>query len=194
MFGKLRNNNPLKKHYSDFRSLVDGGLTSKEALSKLKLKQPPAIGQENFHSLTSVWQQGNTRTFKDILRWYKKKDVVLTLGAMQKKFDFCYKKRFRIIKLRCTLPILATNCLHKSTTANFYPVTESDKDLLEKIREDMVDGPFIVFTRKAVVDENLVRESTNFCKRVVGIDASQLYPFSMCQAMPTGRHTTWGLE
>ena len=41
-FSKLRNNIPLEKNYSNFRSLVDGGLTSKEALSKLELKQPPA--------------------------------------------------------------------------------------------------------------------------------------------------------
>ena len=47
-FSKLRNKNPLKKDYSDFQCLIDGGLTSKEALSKLKLKQPPALGQENY--------------------------------------------------------------------------------------------------------------------------------------------------
>ena len=39
---KLRNNNPLERDNSDFQSLLDGGLTSKEALSKLNLKQPPA--------------------------------------------------------------------------------------------------------------------------------------------------------
>ena len=41
---------------------------------------------------------------------------------------------------------------------------EGDKDFLEKIRED-VGGPSIVFTRKAVVDETLIRKSTNLCKR-----------------------------
>ena len=48
---------------------------------------------------------------------------------------------------------LANICLHKSTDANFYPFTEGNKDLLEKIREDVVGGPSIVFIRKAVVDE-----------------------------------------
>ena len=46
-----------------------------------------------------------------------------------------------MLKLGCTLPCLGNTCLHKSTTANFYPFTESDKDLLEKLRADMVDGP-----------------------------------------------------
>ena len=67
----------------------------------------------------------------------------------------------------------------------------SDKDLQEKIRENMVGGPSIVFTRKAVVDENFIRRSSNLCKSIVGIDASQLYPYSMCQPMPTGLYTRW---
>ena len=55
----------------------------------------------------------------------------------------------------------------------------------------MVGGPSIVFTRKAVVDENFIRKSSNLCKSIVGIDASQLYPYSMCQPMPTGLYTRW---
>ena len=55
----------------------------------------------------------------------------------------------------------------------------------------MVGGPSIVFTRKAVVDETFIRKSSNLCKTIVGIDASQLYPYSMCQPMPTGLYTRW---
>ena len=62
---------------------------------------------------------------------------------------------------------------------------------MEKIREDVVGGPSIVFTRKAVVNETFFRKSTNLCKSILGIDASQLYPYSMCQPMPTGLYTRW---
>ena len=55
----------------------------------------------------------------------------------------------------------------------------------------MVGGPSIVFTRKVVVDETFIRESSNLCKSIVGIDASQLYPYSMCQPMPFGLYTRW---
>ena len=58
----------------------------------------------------------------------------------------------------------------------------------------MTGGPSIVFTRKAVVDETFIRRSNNVCKTIVGIDASQLYPFSMCQAMPTGLYTRWEFD
>ena len=58
----------------------------------------------------------------------------------------------------------------------------------------MVGGPSIVFTRKAVVDETFLRDTTKWCKSLVGIDAGQLYPFSMCQAMPTNLYTRWELD
>ena len=103
-------------------------------------------------------------------------------------------KDIDILKLGCTLPKLANICLHKSTDANFYPFTEADKDLLEIIREDLVGVPSIVFTCKAVVDETFIRKSTNICKSIVGIDASQLYPYSLCQLMPTSPFTRWDID
>ena len=66
---------------------------------------------------------------------------------------------------------------------------EGDKDFLEKNREDVVGGPSIVFTREAIVDETVIRKSTRLCKCAFGIDASQLYPNSMCQPIPTGLYT-----
>ena len=55
----------------------------------------------------------------------------------------------------------------------------------------MVGFPSIVFTRKAVVDETFIRISGNISISLVGIDASQLFPYSMCQPMPTGLYTRW---
>ena len=65
---------------------------------------------------------------------------------------------------------------------------------MKTFREDVVGGPSIVFTRKAVVDETFIRKSTNLCKSIVGIDVSQLYPHSMCQPMPTGLYTRWDFD
>ena len=130
-------------------------------------------------------------TLKKILLWYNNKDVVPTLEGMQKMLAFYHKKEIDMLKLGCTLPNLANICLHKPTSAKFYPFTATDKDLLQKIREDMVGGPSIVFTRKAVVNETFIRNSGNICKSIVGIDASQLYPYAMCQPMPTGLYTRW---
>ena len=93
--------------------------------------------------------------------------------------------------LGCTLPNLANICLHKSTSAKFNLFNQTDKDLLQRIREEMVGGPSIVFTRKAVVEETFIRNSRNVRKAIVGIDASHLYPYSTCQPMRTGLYTRW---
>ena len=129
-----------------------------------------------------------------LLRWNNNENVEPTLEAMQKMSAFYHDKDIDMLKLGCTLPNLAYICLHKSTDAKFYPFTEREKDLLDRIREDVVGGPSIGFTRKAVVDETSIRNSEKICKSIVGIDASQLYPYAMCQPMPTGLYTRWDLH
>ena len=157
----------------------------------MKLSKPPPSGEENYQYLLDIWNQENMCTYKDFLRWYNNKDVVPTLEAMQTMLAFYHKKGIDMLNLGCTLPNLGKICLHKSTSAKSYPFTETDKDLLQKIREDMVAGPSIVFRRKAVVDETFIRDSRNICRSIVGIDASQLCLYSMCQPMPTGLYTRW---
>ena len=103
-------------------------------------------------------------------------------------------KDIDMLKPGCTSANLANICLQKPTDAQIYPFTERENDFFEKIREDIVDCPSFVFTRTAVVDEPFIRKSANICKSIVGIDASQLYPCSMCQTMPTGVYTSWDVD
>ena len=126
-------------------------------------------------------EAGKNEIIQKFLRWYNNKDVVPTSEALQKLTAFYHDKDIDILKLGCTLQNLAKFCIHKATDAKFYPITEGDKDLLEKIRKDFVGGPSIVFTRKAIVEENFLRKSTKICKSIFGVDASQLYSYSMCQ-------------
>ena len=193
-FSKLRNIIPLEKDYNDFDKLTISGLLTEQAVCKLPLKNIPATGEENHAYLRSIWVSEGMKSFKDFLMWYNNRDVVPTLEAMQKMVDFYHQKEIEMLKLGCTLPNLTNICLYKSTYSKFYPFTESDKDLLEKNREDMVGGPSIVFTREAVIDQTFIRKSRNLCKSFVGIDASQLYHYSMCQPMPTGLYTRWNYD
>ena len=95
-------------------------------------------------------------SFRDFLRWNNNKDVVPALEATQKRLLFYHdyhEKDIDMLKLGCKLTNLANICLHKSTDGNFYPFTGEVEDVLDKTRGDVVNGPTIVFTRKAVVDE-----------------------------------------
>ena len=133
-------------------------------------------------------------SFKNFLRWYNSKDVVPNLEALPKMIGFYHNKDIDTLKLGCTLQTWPTFAYTNLVIAKFYPFTGGDKDLLEKIREDGVGGPSVVFTRKAVVDETLIRNSAKICKSIVGIAASQLYPYSMCKPMPTSLYTRWDFD
>ena len=175
-FNILRNSNPLEKDYNDSQNLVNSGLTTGQSVDKLRMDRIPPTGAENYSYLQSVWENNKMPKFPGFHKWYNNKDVVPTLEAMQKMIEFCHQKEIGMTKLGGILPTLASVRLHKLTDSKFYFFTESDKDFLEKIREDMVGGPSVVFTRKAVVDETFIRKSTNLCKSVVGIDASHSLP------------------
>ena len=176
----------MEKEFTDFTKLLNSGLSQQEALKKLRLKDVPPSGVDNYNYLQVICEEEQMSTFRVFVKWYNNNDVVPTLEAMQKMMEFYHNKGIDKIKLGCTFPNLANICLHKSTNHEFFPFVEIVKDLHDKICEDMTGGPSIVFTKKAVVDQTYIRTSENIGKSIVGFDASQLYPFSMCHEMPTG--------
>ena len=194
-YSKLRNWNPFETEYMDYVNLLKSRLTTEQADIKLKLSKPPPTGIENYHYQQQIWRQEQMSSFVDFLRWYNNKDVVPTLEEkMQKTIAFYHDKGIDMLKIDFTLPILANICLHKSTDVKFYPSIEGDKNLLGKIREDVIGGPSIFFAHKTVVNKFFIRKPTNICKSIVGNDGSNLYPYSMCQPMPTGLYTRWDIN
>ena len=193
-YSKRRSCNPLETAYTDYVTILKSGLTTEQSVIKLKRSKPPPTGSEKYLYLQQIWKQQQMNSFKDFSQWYNNQVVLPTLEAMQKMIAFYQDKDIDMLKLGCTLPNLANICLHKCTDAKLHPFTEGDKDLMEKFREDVVGGPSIVFTRKAVIDETFIRKSTNISKSIIGIDASQLYPYSMCQPMLTGLYTSWEID
>ena len=108
--------------------------------------------------------------------------------------ELYHNEEIDLLKFGCSLPKLANICLHKSTNNKLNPFVELDKDLHDKIRDDMTSGPSIVFIRKALVDQTYIRNSENLCKSVVGIRVTQFYPFSLCQEMPSRLSARWEID
>ena len=81
-FSKLRNINPLEKDYNDFENFTTSGLSSEQAVCKLRLNNIPPTGDENYAYLRSIWVSEGMKSFKDFLMWYNNKDVVPTIEAM----------------------------------------------------------------------------------------------------------------
>ena len=91
-FSKVRNINPLEKDYNDFENLTTSGLSSEQAVCKLRLNRIPPTGDVNHAYFRSIWMTEGMKYFKDFLLWYNNKDVVPTLEARQKKIEFYHDK------------------------------------------------------------------------------------------------------
>ena len=190
-WSKLKNHNVLSVDYDKFVELKNGGMEQHEILKELRLKKVPQNAEENYLELQNIWERKGMQTFRDFLMWYNNKDVEPTLEAMKKMISFYHSRQVDMLKLGYTLPNLANRFLHSSTDAAFFPFCEKDKEYDNYIRKWLTGGSSIIFTWYAKVGETKIRESENVCKSIVGIDASQLYAFSMTKEMPTGPYTKW---
>ena len=91
-FSKLRNINPLEKDYNVFENFTTSGLSSEQAVCKLRLNKIPPTGDENYAYLRSIWVSEGMKSFNDFLMWNNNKDVVPTIEAMQKLIEFHHQK------------------------------------------------------------------------------------------------------
>ena len=190
-YSKLKCINVLEVDFLEFRRLQDQGYGCEASLKKMKLKQIPKTKEENYAELEIIWRQKNMQVFKDFLEYYNNKDVVPTMTAMQRMVAYYHSKNIDMLKLGLTLPNLANNILHSSTDAKFFPFGKADSWYDSYIRQNLTGDPSIIFTRYAIAAETRIRDSQNICNAVIGIDASQLYPYSMMKEMPTGPYYIW---
>ena len=111
-YSQLRSCNPLEAEYTENVNVLKSGLTTEQAVFKLKLSKPmpPPTGIENYQYLQQIWKQEQMRSFKNFLPWYNNKDVVPTLEAMQKMIAFYHDQDIDMLKLGYTLPKLANIC------------------------------------------------------------------------------------
>ena len=58
-FSILRNRNPLEKKNCDFQNLVNSGLTTEQAVAKLRMNRKPPTGVENYSYLQSFRENNN---------------------------------------------------------------------------------------------------------------------------------------
>ena len=66
-YSKLRSCNLLKTEHTDCVNLLKSGLTSEQAVIKLKLSKSPATANDNYHYLQQIWKQGQMSSFTEYL-------------------------------------------------------------------------------------------------------------------------------
>ena len=61
--------NPLESENTDYVNPLKNGLTTEQAVVKLKLSKPTPTGVENYQNQQQKWKQEQMSSFKDFLRW-----------------------------------------------------------------------------------------------------------------------------
>ena len=176
-----------------------------DSLEKLQYDRLPAkedfysslkkqdIAESDYEEMQSVWKTKGMKTVRDLLIWYNNLDVLPFLEALEKQFQFYSTRGIDPFKEALSVPGLTTTYMYKTLDcdASFSLFKEKDEDQYFKMKDNIVGGPSIVFSRYQEKDVTKIRgveygESAKTCKACVGYDANALYLWALMQAMPTG--------
>ena len=160
--------------------LDDTTLPPKEAFfSRLKNE---GITDEDYASCQEAWRHNDMTTLRDFLVWYNNRDVVPFLQAIDRQFAFYQQRGIDMFKQGISVPGLTLLYLFNDLPEKTYFTifNEMNKDLHNLVKDNVVDGPSLVFHRYhekivTTLRQNEYGEAARRCRSMVGYDANALY-------------------
>ena len=180
-------NYPGLPDYPDWYSKLKNGFT-------LKISEWKAC-KETF------WEKG-MKTFKDWVRYYNNLDVAPGLEALEKMRNFYTGKGIDIMKDAVSIPGVSLHYLLKGAIERKAELYAPSKEAYEMLKEAVVGGPSLVFTRYHEVGKTRIRSHqytiprdgevitgahAKLCENILGYDANALYLSTMLREMPCGK-------
>lgn len=151
------------------------------------------ITDEDYEYIKSVWRENGFRNMRDYLIWYNDLDVYPFLSAAQKMFDHFKGMKIDMFKQGAiSLPGLAmVHMFSKNEPEDFF-ILFSDHNKLwhTAVRENIVGGPSIIFTRHHEANVTRIRGG-KLTKAILGYDANALYLSCTGREMPVGLPTEY---
>ena len=131
------------------------------------------------------------QTFGDWLEYYNNLDVTPFLETLEKMKSFYTKLGIDIFKDAVSLPGVAMQYILRGTLRCRDPpeLYAPGPEAYEMLKEAVVGGSNLVFTRKHVVgeNENHKYDLARLVQRFFGFDANSLYPSTIAKEMPCGK-------
>ena len=127
-------------------------------------------------------------TFKDFLVWYNNLDVGPFVNAVERFQKFYFDKGLYVFKTAISVPGIARQLLFRFARyqhANLALCDQSNSDLYHTIKENIVGGPSIIFTRHHCAGKTRIRGG-KLCRSILGLDANALYLQAIGKPMPVG--------
>ena len=162
-----------------------------------KLKGGYVLTREEWKGCQRLFKEKGMCTFADWLRYYNNLDVAPGLEALEKMRAFYTEKGIDILKDAVSIPGVSLHYLlrgfvekekEKEKGADLY---SPNKEAYEMLKEAVVGGPSLVFTRYREVGFTKIRShriaEPRLCKNIVGYDANALYLSTMLRDMPCGK-------
>ena len=116
------------------------------------------------------------RTFADWLRYYNDLDVAPGLEALEKMRNFYTEKGIDILKDAVSIPGLSLHYLLRGAVERGAELYAPGKEAYEMLKEAVVGGPSLVFTRYHEVDVTRIRShqktEPRLCKNILGYDVN----------------------
>ena len=158
-----------------------------------KMKGDFVLKLSEWKACKKLFREKGMKTFKDWVRYYNDLDVAPGLEALQKMKNFYEEKGIDIMKDAVSVPGVSLNYLLKGSIKRGADLYAPSKEAYEMLKEAVVGGPSIDFTRYHEVGKTRIRShqiaEPQLCQNIVGYDANALYLSTMLREMPCGKES-----
>ena len=109
------------------------------------------------------------KTMRDFLMWYNNRDVTPFLEAIYKQFTFYRHRDIDMFKDGISVPDLTLLYMFNDLSSHTHFVTfnDSNSDMHQLVRDNIVGGPAIIFHRYREKDVTKIR-GWELCRAIVG--------------------------
>ena len=138
-----------------------------------------------------MWEQEKILSLKDFLLWYKNRDLLPTMEAMQKIVELYHNKWNNTFKFGGTLTNLAIIVCTVLTVQNFIHSQKLIKVCFQKFKKIWLENRENCLHVKPLSTK---LKSANVWKLFVHLNASQLHALLMCESMSRGFYTRYEFD
>ena len=168
-----------------------------------KLKNEFTLKLTEWKACKQTFREKGMKTFKDWVRYYNNLDVAPGLEALEKMRNFYTGKGIDIMKDAVSIPGVSLHYLLRGAIERNAELYSPSKEAYEMLKEAVVGGPSLVFTRYHEVGKTRIRShqytvpknekearaagAAKLCQNILGYDANALYLSTMLRDMPCGK-------
>ena len=176
------------EYMNDLCKLEDRALPPQSAFFSRLTSE--GISDTDYAACQAVWRDNRMTTLREYLVWYNNRDVTPFLEAIDKQFTFYRHRDIDMFKDGISVPGLSLLYMFNdlSPDTNFVTFNQTNSDLHQLVKDNIVGGPAIIFHRYHEKDVTKIRGGET-CRTVVGYDANALYLWALMQDMPCGWYT-----